>query len=537
MKTVTTDCLILGGGLAGWMAAREAAHAGLRVALLRDGQGASPWVHGINIPLHPRDSVKTFLADTLQSGQNINKPQLAEALCADAPDMLHEIERLGLSFNRDGEDYQFLQPLGASWPRVMSIGNETGAALLAALQAELNGKVTVYSDHRAIRLLGRERVTGALAFDCHSETWAAFRASATVLACGGFCGIFPVSTNKRDSGGDGPAMAFNAGADLCDMEFIQFEPSGAVWPAVLRGTSMITTMFYEGAVLRNRSGERFMLRHGPEGEQVNKDRLAECIAREIDSGNGTEHQGVYFDATAISAETLHTLYPSYIKRYRDVGIDLSREWIELAPAPHTSLGGISTDANGASALEGLFACGEVMGGLHGANRIGGSAGLETLVFGRRAGRAAAAYAANHPADSEPIHTDCFGIESTDCRENTPDLEETFRRLRCKLQTALRTGANVLRNGKTLSASLDTLQAAQAELSACDTRNPREQFIRFRLENDITTAILLCTSALARKDSTGCHIRTDKPQKAATAYRVTLCRHASGDVKINKEPAV
>ena len=157
--------------------------------------------------------------------------------------MLHEIERLGLSFNRDGKEYQFLQPLGASWPRVMSIGNETGAALLAALQAELNGKVTVYSDHRAIRLLGRERVTGALAFDCHSETWAAFRASATVLACGGFCGIFPVSTNKRDSGGDGPAMAFNAGADLCDMEFIQFEPSGAVWPAVLRGTSMITTMF------------------------------------------------------------------------------------------------------------------------------------------------------------------------------------------------------------------------------------------------------------------------------------------------------
>lgn len=536
MKTVMTDCIVIGGGLAGWMAAREAVRAGCRVALLRDGQGASPWVHGVNIPAHPRDSVETFLADTYRSGQGLCKPELAAALCGDAPEMLYEIEKMGLSLNRDGEGYQFLQPLGASWPRVMSVGNETGVAILKAVQAELAGKVQVFSDARAVRLLTQAgAVVGALAFDRKTGTWFTLRGGATVLACGGFCGIYPFTTNKRDSGGDGAAMAFLAGAQLCDMEFIQFEPSGAVWPESLRGTSMITTMFYEGAVLRNRAGERFMLRYGPEGERVNKDKLAMCIAMEIRDGRGTEHGGVYFDATALGDERLQNRYEIYGKRYRHVGIDLAREWIELAPAAHTSLGGVTVDANGAATLPGLYACGEVTGGLHGANRIGGSAGLETLVFGRRAGRAAAAYAGAHAAAEPADAVETVNQYPETAATGGESIVKPLSQLREELQAALAGGAGVLRDGDALAAALVRLNAARSALQNRRGADAGEAFARVRLENDVIAATLVCTAALQREDSTGCHVRTDRPQQAVSPYHVTLRSTKTGAVQAGREP--
>ena len=281
MITRQTDCLILGGGLAGWMAAREAAAAGLKTMLLHDGMGASPWVHGFNVPVYPEDSADIFLQDTLASGQGLSDPALARALCQDAAEVFDEIRAMGLSFNREKDgSYQALRPLGASWPRVVSIGNETGAAILTRLKEMLKGSVTELPATRALKLLkDGSRVCGALAYDAAGKRWLNLRANAVVLACGGYCGIYPVSTNKRDSGGDGVAMAYEAGAELCDMEFIQFEPSAAVWPRELVGTSVITTLLFEGAVLRNRDGERFMLRYGPEGDRVSKDVMSSRAAR------------------------------------------------------------------------------------------------------------------------------------------------------------------------------------------------------------------------------------------------------------------
>ncbi len=549
MRTVTSDCLVIGGGLAGLMAAREAVRAGLRVALLSDGAGASPWVHGINIPVHPEDSVESFLIDTLASGQGVSDPALAEALCSDAPEMKSEIERLGLDFNRDGDTYQFLRPLGASHPRVMSVGNDTGAAVMAALRAELKGTISEHPGVRAVRLLSENGVVqGAQAFDRHTGELLTFSAGATVLACGGFCGIYPFSTNKRDSGGDGVAMAFQAGAALRDMEFIQFEPSGAVWPEALRGTSIITTMFFEGAVLRNRSGERFMLRYGPDGERVGKDVLSMLIAAEVQAGQGTAHGGVYFDATALGREKLMRLYPSYVKRYRDVGIDLAHEWIELAPVPHTSLGGVCIDAHGATTVRGLFACGEVIGGLHGANRIGGSAGLETLVFGRRAGRAAAAYAVSvlgkgsdeNDASAQPTPqgeahangvAEAPGADITEGNGDPPVLA----RIRKALSEALQTGAGVLRDRDGLENAVRTLGRAREALAGLTGGNAREAFRRDRLQNDLTTALLVCTAALAREDSLGCHIRSDFPDQNPQPYRIMLSEGANGAVAVRCEP--
>lgn len=535
----TTDCLLLGGGLAGWMAAREAVRAGVRVTLLHDGQGASPWVHGLCIPAHPADSAETFLRDTLASGQGVSEPALAAALCGDAPEMQREIERLGLAFNREGKGYQFLRPLGATHPRVMSVGNDTGAQALTALRAAVAGRVDERPHTRAVRLWARAgRVCGALAFDTRAQTWCFIRATATVLACGGFCGIYPFSTNKRDSGGDAAAIAYAAGAQLCDMEFIQFEPSGAIWPESLRGTSIITTMFYEGAVLRNAQGERFMLRHGPDGERVGKDALARRIAEEIAAGRGSPHGGVYFDATALGRDTLLRLYPSYVERYRRVGIDIATEWIELAPVAHTSLGGVSADARGVTDVDSLFVCGEAMGGLHGANRIGGNAGLETLVFGRRAGRAAAAYIAEgaqaqsradgdaSPPDSLAALTQAEG--KTSIRPETDALRKT-------LQTALSEAAGVLRQETALQKASEILRQALQNAARLRPASAEEAFARLRLENDLTAGLLVCLSALQRDSSLGCHIRTDRPGAPECAYHVTVRRSEQGIPSVARQP--
>lgn len=354
-----TDCLIIGGGLAGRMAAREAVEAGLHVAILQDGQGASPWVHGFNAPVvRDGDNAEVFYQDTQVSGQGLSDPNLAHTLCYDAEANFKDLLSWGLPFNRKDGQFQALRPLGASYARVVSIGNETGVAVLKMLDEKYRNRWQDLPGCRAVRLIkDGSRVTGAVVYDQKKDEWFTVTANAVVLACGGYCGIFPVSTNKRDSGGDAIAMAYEAGAKLCDMEFIQFEPSAAVWPKALIGTSVITTLFFEGAVLRNKDGERFMLKYGPDGERVGKDVLARCIAAEVAEGRGSEHGGVYMDITGCDPDTLNKDYFMYVKRYADVGIDLTKEWIELGPAPHTSLGGIWADENGCTGIEGLFVCG------------------------------------------------------------------------------------------------------------------------------------------------------------------------------------
>ncbi len=530
MTSHATDCLVLGGGLSGWMAARELVRAGHTVALVREGAGASPWVHGFNVPLLPEDSPAHFLADTLRSGHGICDPALARALCMDAPLAFEAMRDLGLHFNRDANGYQLLRPLGASFPRVASIGNETGVAILKSIRATLQNQVLEIPHARAVRLLteGR-RVTGALVFDKKAEQWLRMRAKAVVLACGGFCGIYPVSTNKYDAGGDGIAMAFEAGAPLRDMEFIQFEPSAAVWPKALVGTSMITTMFYQGAVLRNRSGDRFMLQHDEKGECVNKDILSQCIAAEIAAGRGTDHQGVYFDATAVGRDVLAREYPSYVDRYESVGIDLATQPVELAPAPHTSLGGVCVNAEGETDIEGLFACGEVTGGIHGANRLGGSAGLETLVFGRRAGQAAARYTKEAALTESTIQAPCAN--------GTVSIAPPLQELRARMQSVLADSAGVLRTGEKLAEAMRALEAAQAELLSLIPAGNVEAFEQLRLQNDLMTALLVCTAAHNRDSSVGCHMRTDAPAPAETPYYIRLTRGADASVRVRKEEII
>ena len=516
-----TDVLILGGGLAGLTAAREVLGKNLRTVLAEDGYGASPWVHGFNCPVLPGDSPELFLQDTLRSGQGLSEPRMAEALCGDARKVLEELEKEGLSFNRDAEGkYRAIRPLGASCPRVISVGNETGTAILKKLEKETEGRLVRLSGTRALRLLKEgKRVCGALLFNRREKKWIPVFARAVVLCTGGFCGIFPVTTNKRDSGGDGVAMAFEAGAELCDLEFIQFEPSASVWPPALHGTSMITTLFYEGAVLRNGAGERFMLRYGETAEKVGKDVLARRIAEEIAAGKGTEHGGVYMDCTGVDPDRLEKDYAMYVERYRAVGMDLKKQMIELAPAPHTSLGGLRTDETGQTSLEGLFACGEAVGGLHGANRLGGSGGLEPLVFGSRAGRSAAAYAEKAGEVSEAE------VEIPECSQSS--ISEILDETRRKMQRILRESVGVIRTEKDLNEGQEQLRDLRERTEKMRGRDHSENFRMLRMRNDLITAELLTLAARERRETVGCHIRADFPERAEQTERILLRKAESG----------
>lgn len=472
-----TDVLVIGGGLAGLRCAEEASKCS-DVILLSDGGGASPFIHGINIPLHPDDSVELFIEDTLKSGRYLGKRKLVEKLCEESLYLIEEFE-----FDKKDGEYELLKPLGSSVPRVAGINGRTGATVISRINGKK--KFRKFQNTRAMRIECDENtVCGAYCFDTVKKEWFYIEAKAIVLATGGFGGIFPFSTNSSDIGGDGIAMAFNAGAKLCDMEFIQFEPTAAVFPEKIKGKSIITTMLYEGAVIRNKNGDRFM------DEKVNKDVLSLGIYREIVNGNGTENGGVFFDMTGVDFAFLKGKYKDYYDRYKNCGIDISSKPVEIAPAPHTTLGGVKIDEFCRTSVKGLFACGEVSGGIHGANRLGGNAGLEVFVFGKIAGKSASEYA---------INNNFIGKKAV-CDENTELNCESIRR---EFTQMTGKNLNVIRCEAGLKELCDFTESKINELSV-----NKNCFTAQRLINDMVTVNISAKAALERKESIGCHIRID-----------------------------
>ncbi len=524
MEKVEADVLVIGSGLAGLTAAHVLFNENKNVIVLSDGPGASPWIHAFCVPLDENDSADIYFSDTLSSGCHLNSPALARALCDDSIACFKWLEDLGIEFDRDGDRYRLLRPLGASCSRLVSCTRGAGPEIMARLNRELNGNVRIIKNSRALSLCTEEgSVSGALVYDKSANTFFIIQAKAIILASGGFCGIYPFSTNKRDSGGDGIAMAFNAGANLLDLEFVQFEPSVAVWPPAGKGLGMITTMLYEGAVLRNSKKERFMLNYPENTECVGKDVMALRIANEIRAGNGTPHGGIWFDATQVGEDKLKKVYPVYFERYANVGIDLSKEMIELAPAAHTSLGGVEIDEMCSASVPGLYACGEIAGGIHGANRIGGSAGLETLVFGRRAGYAVSKYLENdynsRPCSEKWAKTIIGRTDGGPAHNEITEIRELMQRTIDDSLGVLREGCRLINAGNILSNLSERLENLAVD-------GYHEAFERLRLCNDLLTAKLLCLSALERTDSAGCHNRIDGAGRDKKPHNVVISSNKS-----------
>ena len=507
-----TDVLILGGGLAAMTAAdRIVRDSNLRVTLLRWGSGASPYIHGFCMPLGEGDSMDLLAADTMASGCGQSDPALVETLCRGTAELPAFFASLGVDMDRQNGTYRLLHALGSSVPRIASIENSTGPALLSRLRKHLkeSGRYEEMEHCRALSLVKEGgRVAGARCYDKSTDSFFTVASGVVVLATGGFGRLFPQSSNSSDIGGDGIAMAYDAGAALTDLEFIQFEPSSAVWPESIAGKGIITTMLYDGAVLRGADGRRFMLDKGYKSECVPKDVLAKCIYREMDEHGTTPHGGVWFDATGVPGELWQGAYRPYLNRYLACGIDLRKTPVEIAPAAHSTCGGVVVDRNCYTGVPGLLACGEVTGGLHGASRLGGNAGLETMVFGLRAGREAAAR--YEPAPDLP-----------EDRRGNPRPSLDAEPIRRELEEILRECLNVVRRGETMEAGLRRLEAL--------LENPglrEEAFETMRLRNDFLTAWLALRSARERRGSVGCHCRADGVPEDRP-YRLLLRRGSIG----------
>ena len=392
------DVLVIGGGLAGWRAAEAAVKAGASVALVANGSGNSPDIHALNVPVGEGDSVELFVEDTLKSGGGACDSALVEVLCRESVKLADEFP---FDRNADGS-YKMIQPLGCSVPRCVSINHKIGAWALAKIKRALKGKVEVVNGRVTALEWEGEYFSASVAMSGGSRSCATaadaqesvppVMACAVVLATGGWCGKYDFSDNPPELRGDGIALAQSLGAVVRDLDAVQYEPTVALAPARLRGMPVITTMLHEGATFRNRLGEEFL----PD-KHANKDAISRAIRDEIEAGHGIDG-GVWYDATGVPHEILETRYADTVRRYAACGIDITREPMLVAPAPHTSLGGVVIDARcrvlrpDGTPIPGLFAAGEVTGGVHGRNRLGGNAGTEVLVFGKIAGTEAATYA-------------------------------------------------------------------------------------------------------------------------------------------------
>ncbi len=516
------DVVIIGGGLSGTVAAFELAKHGHKVCLLRDGRGASPHVAGFNVPCcEEGDTVDCYIHDTYDSASGQADPALVDILCHGAKELPPYLESLGFTFDTtDGGALKARRALGSTYARVVGKGNSSGADILRLLDARLRDMeyVTVFDHTRAIRLLTeKDQITGVLVYDKTDERLSVMHTGCVLMACGGYGGIFPFTSNSRDISGDGIAMALLAGAHVTDMEFVQFEPSCAVSPAAIRGKGMITTLFYEGAVLTNARGERFMLNHSELGERVNKDVLAKCIAKELREGRGTKNGGVFFDCRRVNRERMLEAYAPFVKRYETVGIDLFKEPVEVANGAHTSLGGIHVDGNCETNIRGLFAIGEAMGHLHGANRIGGSAGTEVLVFPRHV----ATMIHHRLSEHRPLRPATFPATS---KEAGVFLSPARRAELCATPSAmLDKHLGVGRKESGLLHAVGVIGGLYEEvLHGSFGEDDRSLYEQYSLENRLLTALALAKSALLRDDSVGCHIRLDQENPPRQIYRTDVC---------------
>ena len=505
---MNTDVLIIGAGLTGTVAADEIIqNSGLHVLQLGSGSGASPYIHGFCMPVGAGDSEELLYADTMASGYGQCDPRLVYCLCSGTAALEEYFAGLELQLDRNENDPRLLHALGSSVPRIASIHNDTGAVMLRRVRDRLHQspRYTQLTDQRALELICEKgRVIGAKCYDEAKNYFYSIYAKTVILATGGFGRMFPESTNSADIGGDGAAMAYMVGAALTDMEFVQFEPSAAVWPPEVAGKGIVTTMFYDGAVLRGRDGNRFMLEYSADGERVPKDVQSKCICDEIRNHGSTPHGGVWFDATQVPEEKWQGAYKPYLKRYLACGIDLRKEPVEIAPAAHTTCGGVRIDENCLSGVPGLIVCGEAAGGLHGANRLGGNAGLETMVFGRIAGKTAVA----HTDKDIPVSS-----ESEIMPNRTPDVD--VEAIRARFREIMRRSLNVIRCEADLQRGIDEITELRGRLG-----EHHGCYQKHRLYNDLLTAHIAMASALERSGNAGCHYRTDAVEEG-TLYRVII----------------
>jgi succinate dehydrogenase / fumarate reductase flavoprotein subunit len=582
-QTHEHDVLVIGAGGAGLRAAIEASAGGVSVGLVcKSLLGKAHTVMaegGIAAALantDERDNWQVHFSDTMRGGQYVNNWRMAQLHAQEAPARVRELEAWGAVFDRT-KDGRILQRNfgGHKYPRLAHVGDRTGLEMIRTLQDHgIHQGIEVYMECTILRLLkDGDRVTGALGYYREHGRFVLFKAKAIVLATGGIGKAYKITSNSWEYTGDGHSLAYHAGAELIDMEFIQFHPTGMVWPPSVRGILVTEGVRGEGGVLLNNRGERFMFKDIPDNyknqtakdaeegwrycqgdrnaqrppELLTRDHVARCIVREVKEGRGTPHGGVYLDIAWIKAkiqnapEHIKKKLPSMYHQFKELGnIDITREAMEVGPTTHYVMGGVRVDSDSQmSRVRGLFACGECAAGINGANRLGGNSLSDLLVFGKRAGEYAARYAKDNP--SGPVHQDQVDDTTRQALEpfERPGTEGPFQ-IQQDLQEMMQDLVGIVRKEDEMQRALAGLQKLWERANRVHVPGNREYnpgwHTALDLANLLTVSEAVTRSALLRKESRGGHFRDDHPAKGDHFGKVNFVVRKGPDGAMQVEEA-
>jgi succinate dehydrogenase / fumarate reductase flavoprotein subunit len=579
------DVLVIGAGGAGLRAAIEAANQGARVGLIcksllgkahtvmAEGGAAAAMAN-----VDDRDSWRVHFADTMRGGQYMNNWRMAELHAKEAPDRIRELEAWGALFDRT-EDGRILQRNfgGHRYPRLAHVGDRTGLEMIRTLQDKaIYMAIDVHMEATVVRLLkDGDRVAGALAYDREKGRFTLFAAGAVVMATGGIGRAFSITSNSWEYTGDGQALAYDAGAELIDMEFVQFHPTGMVWPPSVKGILVTEGVRGEGGVLRNSLGKRFMFDDIPENyrpqtadneeegwryvmgdksarrppELLTRDHVARCIQREVREGRGSPHGGVFLDIAWIkeripnAAEHIQKKLPSMYHQFMQLAnIDITKTPMEVGPTTHYMMGGIRVDGDSQmSSVPGLFAAGECAAGLHGANRLGGNSLSDLVVFGRRAGEYAAKFAAErgrpNPSASEADAAVRRALAPFD-RSNSSEAPYAIQR---ELQEVMQGLVGIVRRESEMQEALDKVRALRVRAAKIGVQGNREYnpgwHTALDLANLLTVSEAIAVAGLERKESRGGHFRDDYPDKDPqfAKFNIVVRKGADGSMQLERRP--
>jgi succinate dehydrogenase / fumarate reductase flavoprotein subunit len=585
-QTFEHDVIVIGAGGAGLRAAIEAASTGASVGLIcKSLLGKAHTVMaegGVAAALanaDERDNWKVHFADTMRGGQYLNVWRMAQVHAQEAPDRVRELEGWGALMDRTPDGRINQRNFGGhAYPRLAHVGDRTGLEMIRTLQDHgIHEGLDVHMEVTVTKLLmDGDRCAGAFAYDRDKGRLMVFKAKAVIMATGGIGRAFLVTSNSWEYTGDGHALAYEAGAELVDMEFVQFHPTGMVWPPSVRGILVTEGVRGEGGILTNSEGKRFMFDDIPplyqsstadtpeEGwryvigdrdarrppELLTRDHVARKIVKEVKEGRGSPHGGVFLDIAWIkehikdSEAHIKKKLPSMYHQFKELaGIDITKEPMEVGPTTHYVMGGIRVEADSqmATTVPGLFAAGECAGGMHGANRLGGNSLSDLLVFGKRAGEYAARYAADHSAVSVgDDQIDLAAQEALAPLERDPGADVGPYRLQYELQALMQDKAGIAREEDGLTEALDEIQKLKERARAMGAGGSREYnpgwHTTLDLASLLTVSEAVVLAARERKESRGAHSRIDHLEKKPewATFNHVLKKGSDGEMEVRRE---
>ncbi|MDE2848019.1 MAG: fumarate reductase/succinate dehydrogenase flavoprotein subunit [Gemmatimonadota bacterium] len=575
--------LVIGAGGAGLRAAIEASAAGVSVGLVCKsllGKAHTVMAEGgvaaALANVDDRDGWSVHFADTMRGGQYLSNWRMAELHAREAPDRVRELEAWGALFDRTADGRILQRNFGGhKYPRLAHVGDRTGLEMIRTLQDYgIHQGMEVYMEHAIVALLkDGDRVVGAFGYDRERGRFRVFRAKAVILATGGIGRAFKITSNSWEYTGDGHGLAYDAGAALLDMEFVQFHPTGMVWPPSVRGILVTEGVRGEGGVLTNSEGNRFMFDDIPdlyknstadnpeEGwiytqgdkearrppELLTRDHVARCIVREIREGRGSPHDGVYLDISWIreklsnAEEHIKRKLPSMYHQFKQLAdIDITKEAMEVGPTTHYVMGGVLVDADTQmSSVPGLFAAGECAAGLHGANRLGGNSLSDLLVFGQRAGKYAAEYArenGNGAIDDGQVEA---AVSETLAPFDREHVSENPFEIQYELQERMQELVGIVRNEGDMQRALEVIDDLRQRAGKVSVVGNREYNPGWHTALDLKFLLIVseavARAALERKESRGAHFREDFEEKdeAFGGLNITQHKGAGGEMVINR----